>query len=136
MSSAEAESNLQLLKDAFVRWNSGDRSVWLDTIDPDIELHTPLTSTRGGPYRGHEGFRQWLRDIDEQFETWEIRADEWTIVNDVLIFGKGSIHARGRGSGVEFDQELVWLFYVRDGMLYRYEVFYDLDEGRRAAGLS
>lgn len=88
-----------------------------------------------GPYRGHDGLRQWIADIDEQSETWEIRVKEWTLVDDERIFGDGAIHARGRESGLELDQELCWLFSVRNGMLYRYEVFYDLDEGRRAAGL-
>jgi ketosteroid isomerase-like protein len=134
--SAEAENNLRLIKEAFERWNSGDRSVSLDTIDPEIEMHTPLSSTRGAPYRGHDGFRRWIEDIDEQFETWEIRVHDWELVDDERIFGAGEIHARGRGSGVELNQELVWLFSVREGMLYRYEVFYNPEEGRRAAGLA
>jgi hypothetical protein len=36
-------------------------------LDPQIEIHTPLSSTKGTPYRGHDGVRQWVKDIDEQF---------------------------------------------------------------------
>jgi len=50
--------NLELVKQAFARWNAGDREVDFGTIDPEVELHTPLASTRGAPYRGHEGLRQ------------------------------------------------------------------------------
>jgi hypothetical protein len=71
--------NLELLKQAFERWNSGEQEVDFDTIDPEVTLHTPLASTRGVPYPGHDGFRQWLTDIDDQFETWELRVEEWKV---------------------------------------------------------
>lgn len=135
MSSAEAEENLQLVKAAFERWSSGDRGIDYDTIHPEIEMYTPLASTRGVPNRGHEGFRQWVQDIDDQFESWELRVHEWKTVDAERVLGLGEIHARGRGSGVELDQVIAWLFSIREGKLYRYEVFYDQDEGRRAAGL-
>jgi ketosteroid isomerase-like protein len=135
VSPAEAQSNVQLLRDAFERWNAGKWEIDYDSIDPEIELHTPLTSTSGAPYRGHEGFRQWVEEIREQFETWDLRVTEWRTVDDQRVFGVGEIHARGRGSGVELDQQLAWLFSIRDGKLFRYEVFYDVDEGLRAAGV-
>lgn len=69
------------------------------------------------PYRGHEGFRQWVQDIDDQFEVWELHVDEWKAVGGERVFATGQIHARGRGSGVELDQDLTWLFDIRDGRL-------------------
>ena len=101
-----SERNVKQVKDAFARWNSGVRDVDYDTIDAEVELYTPLGSTGGGPYRGHDGFRQWLRDIDEQFEEWELTVDEWRPLEDGRLLGLGSIHARGRGSGVELDQDI------------------------------
>ena len=132
---AQAERNLQQLKGAFDRWNAGDRDIDFDTIDPEVELYTPLSSTRGGPYRGHEGFRQWLSDIDDQFAEWELRVAEWRTLDDGRLLGLGEIHARGRESGVELDQELAWLFELRDGTVIRYDAFYDQAAGREAAGL-
>jgi ketosteroid isomerase-like protein len=123
------------MKDAFARWNTGDRTFDLDTVDPEVELHSPLTSTRGAPYRGHAGFSQWLRDIDEQFAEWELRVAEWKPLEDGRLLGLGEIHARGRESGVELDQDLAWLFSFRRDKLLRYDAFYDHDEGRRAAGI-
>ena len=131
-----SERNLEQVKDAFARWNSGARDVDYDTIDPEVELYTPLASTRGGPYRGHDGFRQWLEDIDEQFEEWELRVEEWRPLDDDRLLGLGTIHAKGRGSGLELDQELAWLFAFRDQKLIRYDAFYSAEEGLRAAGLS
>jgi uncharacterized protein len=130
-----AEGDLEVLRRAFERWNAGDHSIDYDTIDPDVELYSPLASTRGGPYRGHDGYMQWLADIDEQFDRWELRVEEWIELGDDRVLGLGVIHARGRGSGAELDQPVGWLFSLRDGKLIRYDAFYDHDEARRAAGL-
>ena len=134
--SAEADRNIERLKEAFERWNGGDRGIDFETIDPEIELHTPLSSTQGGPYRGHDGFRRWIVDIDEQFETWDLDAEEWLPLEDGRLLALGRIRAKGRGSGLELNQELAWLFTLRDGKVIRYEAFYNQDEGRRAAGLT
>jgi ketosteroid isomerase-like protein len=132
----EAEQNIELLKEAFGRWNAGDRDFDLETIHPEIELHTPLSSTQGRPYRGRDGFLRWMVEIDEQFESWELHADDWLALDDGRILALGSILAKGRGSGVELNQELAWLFALQDGKLFRYEVFFDREEGRREAGLT
>jgi ketosteroid isomerase-like protein len=130
-----ASEDLEALRRAFERWNSGDREVDLETIDPEVELHSPLASTRGAPYRGHEGVLQWLADIDGQFEVWELQVDEWRELEDGRVLGIGAIHAQGRGSGVKLDQPMSWLFSFRDAKVIRYDAFYDHAEGLRAAGL-
>jgi ketosteroid isomerase-like protein len=126
---------VEQLKQTFAGWNSGSREIDYETIDPEVELHTPLSSTQGGPYRGHDGFRDWIADIDEQFETWELRGEEWLPLEDDRLLVLGSIRAKGRGSGLELDQELAWLFTLRNEKMVRYDAFYDQDEGLRAAGL-
>jgi ketosteroid isomerase-like protein len=130
-----ASEDLEALRAVFERWNAGDRTIDMDTVDPGIELHTPMATTRGGPYRGHDGVRQWLADIDDQFEVWELQVDEWRELDGGRILGLGAIHAKGRGSGVELDQPLAWLFTFRDGKVTRYDAFYSHAEGLSAAGL-
>ncbi len=135
MAGPSAEDPHELVKRAFERWNSGDRTVDPATLDPEVELHTPLGSTRGEPYRGHAGFEQWIAEIDEQFEEWELVVAEWRASDDGRLFGLGEIQARGRGSGLELNQPLAWLFAFRNGRLIRYDAFYEHDQGLRAAGL-
>jgi ketosteroid isomerase-like protein len=130
-----ASEQLEALRAVFERWNAGDRTIDMDTVDPRIELHTPMATTRGGPYRGHDGVRQWLADIDDQFEVWELQVDEWRELDGGRILGLGAIHVKGRGSGLELDQPMAWLFAVRDGKVTRYDTFYSHAEGLSAAGL-
>lgn len=128
--------NLEIANQMFIWWNLGDHDVAeYAGIDPEIEAHTPLSSTKGTPYRGHEGVRQWVADIDEQFEEWYSRPEEFIDLGDGRVLVIGELHMRGRESGIEFDQPMGWVLSFRDGMLHRYEVFADPDEARGVAGL-
>jgi ketosteroid isomerase-like protein len=132
----QAGDRAELVRQAFERWNSGDREVDFDTIDREVELHGILASTRGVPYRGHEGVRQWLADIDEQFEGWEIWVDEMRELDDERVLAFGGIRMVGRGSGIELDQPVAWLFAFRAGKIVRYQAFRDRAETLQAAGIA
>jgi ketosteroid isomerase-like protein len=127
--------NLRLVREAFERWNSGDHEIDYETLDPELELYGALASTSGVPYRGHAGFRQWLADIDDQFERWEIWVDEMRELDGDRVLGFGGVRMSGRGSGIELDQPFAWLFTFRAGKLLRYQAFRDRDEALRAAGV-
>ena len=126
--------NLKRAELFFELWNSGVREIREDLTDPEIEMHTPLSSTRGGPYRGYEGVRHWLSDIDEQFDSWSSTVDEMSELEDGRVMVLGTLHLRGRGSGAELDQPMGWLFSFREGRILRYEVFGSHAETVEAAG--
>jgi hypothetical protein len=90
---------------------------------------------KGEPYRGHDGVRQWRRDIYEQFTEWQIDFDEIRALDEDRYLAPGRVHLRGRGSGVEFDQPLVWLFEQRDAKLLRMSVYLNAADALEAAGL-
>jgi ketosteroid isomerase-like protein len=76
-----------------------------------------------------------LRDISEQFETWEYTLDEMREVGDAVL-ALGRVHLVGRGSGIALDQEGAWLVsFATDGRVSRMEVFTDRDAAFGAAGL-
>ena len=120
----------------FIWWNLGDREVVEEAVDPELEIHTPLSSTQREPYRGHTGLRQWISDIDEQFDDWYTRPEEWAEARGGRVMVLGELHMRGRESGIELDQPMGWVLSFRDGRLFRYEVFLDHEEARHAVGLS
>lgn len=129
-----ASEDVERLRESFGRWNSGDRD-FDETLHPEIQLRTPLTSTSGQAYRGIDGFKGWMREIDEQFDFWQLRPEEFTELDDDRILVTGEVHLRGRESGVEIDQPVVWLFEFREGLLYRYNVWTSMEDARREAGL-
>jgi len=122
---SEGGGNAARVRRAMERWNSGDRSVPFDEVHPEVEIHTQITDAfRGEPYRGHEGARQWLAALDENFETWELVMDEIRERGDVVVV-LGSVHARGRGSGIELIQEVGWVYEFREEQMFRLHVYYD-----------
>jgi ketosteroid isomerase-like protein len=119
----------------FGAWMAGEREVPEDLIDPEVEVVSPLTEVRGRPYRGYDDARQWLLDIDEQFERWEYEIDEMREVGDAVL-ALGRVHLTGRGSGISLDQEGAWLVdFAADGRVNRLRVFTDRSAALEAAGL-
>ena len=129
-------ANTERIRAAVERWNAGERTPPLDLIDPEVEISTGIGDAfQGEPYRGHEGARQWLAALDENFETWEVLIDECRERGDTVLV-LGGVHARGRGSGIELEQEIGWIYEFRDGMLIRVRTYYDRAQAIAASGLS
>jgi ketosteroid isomerase-like protein len=128
--------NVQLIRTAFERWNAGDRKPPLELFDPDVEIRTAIGDAfRGEPFRGHEGAREWLAGLDENFETWDLVPEEFLERGETIVV-LGRIRARGRGSGIELDQDVGWVFHIRDGKMLRLHTFLDREEALAAGGIS
>ena len=128
--------NAEWVREAFERWNAGDRTPPLERFDPDVEIGTVIGDAfQGEPYRGHDGARAWLAALDENFETWKLTPEKWHERGDLLVV-LGQIHARGRGSGIEFDQPIAWVAKFRDGKLLHMQTYFDHREALAAGGIS
>lgn len=121
------------VRQAFERWNRGDREIRDDEVDPELELHSRML---GQVVRGYQGLRAWFEEIDEQFEQWRLEIAEIREPTPDQLLVLGAVHLRGRESAVEFDQPMAWLLDFRDGRLQRMEMFVDRSEALEAAGLS
>jgi ketosteroid isomerase-like protein len=122
-----AKSRQQRVLDSFARWNAGDRTAPLDEIHPDVEMHTVFGDAFAGePFRGHEGTQRWLHSLDENFERWEIHAEEFEEQGDVLVV-RGEVRAQARASGVELVQGVSWIFRFQDDLVIYMQTFFDRD---------
>jgi ketosteroid isomerase-like protein len=129
-----SQRNVEMTHALYERWNSGDRTDPADYCDPAVELESPFSSVNGEPYRGHEGVRQWMRDVDEQFSRWEVLVDDMRAVDDAVI-AVGTVHARGRASGIDVDLPMAWVVdFGGDGRMTRARIFHDLEAALEAAG--
>ena len=90
----------------------------------------PEGAVRHGSASVIEFFREWLEPWDELEVDWELEE----IAPDR---GLASIDMRGRGhgSGVPTEMRFFQLWTFRDGRAVRMELYWDLDEARRAAEL-
>ena len=71
---------------------------------------------------------QWNRDdVEGLLESWNLEAEEFREFGDqVLVLTR--VRAKGRGSGLEFDQSLAHLFEFRGHLICRAETFLDRDK--------
>jgi ketosteroid isomerase-like protein len=96
----------------------------------------PITAAMEGvEYCGHDGIRQFMKDLTDHWEFFDTVQEEWHDLGDRVV-AIGRWHARGRGSGVEIDgQPAVWLASVRDGKIARWRTYTNVAEGLAAAGI-
>jgi hypothetical protein len=63
-----------------------DVAAYVELTDPEVEFHASLAViSEGGAYHGHEGVRQYVRDLDEAFEKFDIAVDSVLTVGEVRV---------------------------------------------------
>jgi hypothetical protein len=115
-----------------------DVSRLVDLCDPDVRWHSffaEVTFGRGGGYRGHDGIRQYVSDLNDAWEIVRAEVDDAIEVGDIALL-VGRIHYRGKTSGVETASPAGWMFKFRDGRVLRFRAFRDPEQVLEAAGLS
>ena len=113
-----SQENVELVREGFARWNEGDYEFFLQSTAPDVELLSRFGSLTGEPYRGHQGVREWLADIQQSFDRFDLWLDEARDLGDEVL-ALGGIHMRARGSGLDMNEPMGWVFEVRDGRVAR-----------------
>jgi ketosteroid isomerase-like protein len=123
-----SQTDVKNLKAGFDAYNEGDFERLLELWEEDVEIDGLLV---GKSLRGKVEARSWLvpEAIDQRGEPIEFRDLE----GRVLVTCDWHIH--GRGSGVDVDTRLYFLFTMRAGKVARLEAFGEEQEALEAAGL-
>src|SRR6187455_663431 len=103
-----------IVREVWRRWNSGDRSLEEELIDRDAEVHSALANR---VYRGQDEVREWMAEIDDQFDDWNLSIDAVSSIADERLLVRGGIHGRGRQSGIDLDEPAAWIVTLRDDRL-------------------
>jgi ketosteroid isomerase-like protein len=124
---------VEIVREILAEWNRGDVDALLARATEDLEWHPVLVEAlEGETFHGHDGFRQFLSDWGSTWESWDLEPEEMRELGDqVLVLTR--VRAKGRGSGVEFDQSLGHLFEFRGELICRGETFLDRDKALQVA---
>jgi ketosteroid isomerase-like protein len=130
-----SEENVEILSHVYEAWNRRDFEDVLRYMDPEVEFNPGLLPPgEDTAYRGHEGVREWLRQLDtwvavtvESSEQIEITGGRVLAIDRWLFEGR---------DGIEIEEELPTVFTFRDGLIVRVDGFRDRAEAFRAAALS
>jgi ketosteroid isomerase-like protein len=107
-------TDIEVVREVFVAFAARDVEGVLALADPDV-VFTAVTGGvvgKGGPYRGHEGMREYFRDVADVWDELVLTPREFRQVGDsVLVTGK--VNARSPSRVVSGSTGWVW--HVRDG---------------------
>jgi ketosteroid isomerase-like protein len=130
-----SKQDVEIIRGTLDAFNRGDWDRWLAMCHEDAELYSLRAQLEGHPYRGPEGMRRFVADLQEQWDYVRLEAPEIRDAGEWIVI-LGDFKARGSASGVELDFPVGVVFATLEGKL-RYGRFYsDPAEALDAAGLS
>ena len=116
---------VELVKEGYAAWNSGNREWVLEHMSPEIEWVTPPDDPDQGTFRGYEGVERFWANWRDLFGLirFEVRGIE--DFGDHVLVDAHRI-AKGEQSGVEIQEQVFQLFtFGEDGRCIRVQEFYD-----------
>jgi ketosteroid isomerase-like protein len=113
-----SQENLEVVRRAFTTFNARAVDDLVDLCDPDSEWLPFRAQLEGMVYRGHDGIRQFVHDMDDDWEAFRIDPLEFHDRGDRIVV-IGHVQALGRTSGVDVDSEAGFLFELRAGRIAR-----------------
>jgi ketosteroid isomerase-like protein len=130
-----SQENVDKAREFIAAYNRRDFDLAVKDFDPEIEWVLPARQ-RSDSGRGPDAALRFFEEIDDAMDELRLEPQEFIDAGD-RVATRLRHHGRGRGSGVEIDEELYHqVATFRDGKIVRMEYFADWDEARAAAGLS
>ena len=129
-----SQENVEAFREINEALRRGDVEAVLRRVDEE-GVFLAARSAVEGAYRGHDGIRRFMADNQENFEKFE---PDYPDVRDLgnRVLAIGTIHVRGRGSGVETDIPAAGIAtFNEEGRLIRWEDFRERHLALEAAGL-
>ena len=125
--------NIDIVKDGFEAFNEGGVDGILPFVHADFEAITPPElASEPDTYRGHDGVRRWFDSFYEVMDGIRWDAHRFHEVGDRVVV-EFTLRARGKTTGLDFGQDAVMVWELRDGKAIGLQLFPTLDEAMAAA---
>jgi ketosteroid isomerase-like protein len=117
-------------------WNGNSAQPIVDTTDPEVEVHAVTLGIEGRHYKGHDGVRQWMRDIRDRFGARTV-ADSVEEIDENVVIVRGTLFIKD-GFGGEDEQRFAMVVHLRDGKALWMGTFFSSADAKAAyvAGLT
>jgi ketosteroid isomerase-like protein len=132
------EMNVEIARRVLDAFAKRDIDVFLEYMDSDVSFFAPTAvyAGRGNQlYRGHDGVRAYLQDVERTWEEIEINPREYLEGNDGCVAVIGSAAGRLK-SGDSIDSPAGWGFKVRDGRIVWCRVYTNPNDALVDVGLA
>jgi ketosteroid isomerase-like protein len=121
----------EIVGQAVSAYNRRDVTALKSCMGADVDLQPPVSLLQGRAYRGHAGIEEWLHDVDESFDEATIDLLEVRELPSCVL-ALAVFRVRGRGSRLELKSELGLLCELEDGLITRWQGYFDHGEAERA----
>jgi ketosteroid isomerase-like protein len=125
-----AEERTEVVRQFMDAITRGDIPALLAVSDPEVEL-VPLVSVWPTPYRGHDGLRQWHRDLAENWEVFEVRPEGFKELPGGAMLVDIQWRSQGKGGGPEVAGPAAVIYRFRDGRVLSAHVHVDASQALR-----
>ena len=131
-----SEENVEIVRRFVDASRQGDWKRAAEVVDPEVEGH----GTVGGLEEGQvfHGLPELVREYEKaDLEAWEERRlepQEYLHIDDLVVVLLHE-YRRGRGSGIELENDTAIVFTVRDRRIVRIQGYMDQVAARKAAGI-
>jgi serine phosphatase RsbU (regulator of sigma subunit)/ketosteroid isomerase-like protein len=125
LGTAVADAYEALVGRLYHAFNQRDAVAMVALCAPEMEFHTVTGGEVGhdAPYRGPEGLREYLQDVERVWEALLVTPAMVERQGDCLLV-RGRVYVRSRELGIR-DMPVAWIWQVQDGLFVRGEVFTD-----------
>jgi ketosteroid isomerase-like protein len=128
-----AHENLDVVRRSFQAFNARDVDELVSLSTPDCEWLPFRAQLEGIVYRGHEGIRRFVSDVDDDWERYQIEPVEFHEGGErVAVVGR--VRALGRGGSVRIDSMAGFVFELRRAQIARITSYSNSDAAVEALG--
>jgi ketosteroid isomerase-like protein len=132
----KSPDNAEVIRTFTKAFNAGDVDALISCCDPRVEFRSKFAAVGGAVYQGHDGVRQWRRDLEEMWGE-QIHSELETLydVGDhILVFTV--LHGRGEQSGAEVDLPAAMVVRLSDGLFVDFRGYTHRDDALEDLGVA
>ena len=131
-----SETNVEIVRAGIDAWNRRDYEAAIGFLHADVELVPMRAVFEGTVYRGPEGFRAFLDDMNEDWEDFSLEPDEFREIDGERVLVLGRMQGRGKASGMEFEAPAAWVCELRDGRVTKVQFYAHEEAAQDDLGLA
>ena len=113
---AGVTEDVDVVRAIYAAFAARDLEAGLAHVAPDCEIvveGTARRAGRSGPYRGHDGLRDYFADVERTWDDLTLHADDFrALPGSVVVMG----HVHGRRAEEEVRRKVLWTWRLRDGL--------------------
>jgi ketosteroid isomerase-like protein len=127
-----SKENLKVVQAAFDAYFRGDVPAMLELVDPSVIVTQLPDQPDSRTFHGHEGL---LQGMAEWIGEWEDYSFELRGMRDFAdhVLVSGVQQGRGKGSGIQVEADVYFVFPLRAGRAVRWQMFQSEQQALNAA---